>query len=242
MQKHKLAKGLLIAGSLFVLTFILFGIRLRSVFGGSSTQNPQADEAKVLVQTFRNDGLRGAAKLKGHYIADFDPHWDFGRFNIESLTKNSAAVVVGVVGQDLGGHLTESGKVILTNYEVVIQEVIKGEVLEGTNVIVSLPGGRVQFEDGTTAELRTPTFEHVKPGGTYTFFLSEVEKSPGTYTLTGGPQGLVELIDSGVVKSHGRDTDPIAEQTTGKDKDRQSFLMDVREQAKKWPKKGKCCT
>jgi hypothetical protein len=193
-----------------------------------------------MVQTLRKDGLRRCGKLKGHYIADFDPHWDFGAFDIESLTKNSAAVIVGVAGRNLGGHLTDDGMMILTNYEVIVQEDVKGKIIEGSTVIVSLPGGRVEFEDGTTAELRTPTFEHVKTGGTYTFFLGEVEKSPGVYTLTGGPQGLVELVDSTTVKSHGRDTDPIAEQTKGKDK--QSFLKDIREQAKKWPDKGKCCT
>jgi hypothetical protein len=240
MKNHKRAKGLLIAGSLCVLTFVLFGSRLHSVFGGSSPQTPQTDERKVLIETLRRDGLRGAAKLKGHYIADFNPHWDFGLFDIESLTKDSAAVVVGVAGRNLGGHLTEGGLVILTNYEVMVQEDIKGQVIEGSTIIVSLPGGSVQFEDGTTAELRTPTFEHVKTGGTYTFFLTEVEKSPGVYTPTGGPQGLVEIVDNASVKSRGRDTDPIAQQTRGKDK--QSFLKDVREQAKKWPNKGKCCS
>jgi len=137
-------------------------------------------------------------------------------------------------------RLTESGLNILTEYEIVVQDTIKGDVIPGSVIIVNLPGGRVDFEDGTSAELKTPNFEHVKPGNTYTLFLTEVEKSPGQFTLSGGPQGLVEFASDGSVKSHGRQTDPITEQTKGKSK--QSFLQDARDSAAKWPKKGKCCS
>jgi hypothetical protein len=237
MKMGKRAKVVVIAGSLCVLISIVFGSRLDSVSGG---QSPQPDERKVLVQTLRKDGLRGAAKLKKHYVGEFDPHWDLGAFDIEALTKNSVAVVVAVLGRNLGGHLTDDGMMILTNYEVMVQEGIKGKVVEGSTIIVSLPGGRVEFEDGTTAELRTPKFEAVKTGGTYTFFLTEVEKSPGVYTATGGPQGIIEVVDNESVRSHGRDTDPVAKETSGKDK--RTILKEIRKQAKKWPNKGKCCS
>ena len=239
MKNQRLVKSLFVAAVLCAVAFTLFVSRTHPLVRESSAQNAQADK-RELVQVLRRDGLRGAAKLKGHYVADFDPHWDFGAFDIESLTKNSAAVIVAVAGRNLGGHLTEDGQMILTNFEVIVRENIKGDIIEGSTVIVSLPGGRVQFEDGTTAELRTPTFEHLKTGGSYTFFLGEAENVPGVYTPTGGPQGLVELSDNGSVKSHGRDRDPIAKQA--KDMDKQTFLKDVREQAKKWPNKGKCCT
>jgi len=239
MKNQRLVKSLIVAPLLCAVALILFVSRTPSVAVEFSAQTPQADK-KELVLILRRDGLRGAAKLKGHYVTDFDPHWDFGALDIESLTKNSAAVVVAVAGRNLGGHLTEDGQMILTNYEIMVRERLKGDITEGSTIIVSLPGGRVEFEDGTTAELRTPTFEHIKTGSTYTFFLAEVENSPGVYTPTGGPQGLVELVANGSVKSHGRDTDPIAQQSKGKDE--QSFLKDVREQAKKWPQKGKCCS
>jgi len=41
------------------------------------------------------EGLRGAAKLRGIYVAEINPHWDWGKFDLEGLTKGSAAVVVG---------------------------------------------------------------------------------------------------------------------------------------------------
>jgi len=153
----------------------------------------------------------------------------------EALTKNSADVVVGVAGRSLGGHLTESGLAIVTDYEVVVQDTIKGDVTPGSTIVVSLLGGRVDFEGGISAELITPKFEHVKAGNSYTLFLTEVEKSPGKFTLTGGPQGLVELASDGTVKSHGRESDPIAKQAN--EKSRESFLKDVRESSENGPRK-----
>jgi len=241
MAFHRLAKNLFVVGLVCVVVPVLFGTVLQGVLGGSKAQLlQQSNDQTAIRDALRRDGLRGAAKLKGHYVEDFDPHWDFGQFDTETLTKNSAVVLVGVASRKIGAHLTESGLTILTDYEVAVQESFKGNVSSYTTVVVSLPGGTVDFGDGTSAELRTPTFEHFKIGVTYTLFLSDVDKSPGKYTLTGGPQGLVELSNNGTVKAHSRDTDPIAKET--KEASVQSFLKSVREFAKKWPGKGKCCS
>jgi hypothetical protein len=237
MKKPRVAW--LIALALGVSALLLLVSRGHLLVRESTAQTPQADEQEM-VQILRREGLRGAARVKGHYIADFDAHWDFGLFDVEGLTRNSAAVVVGIAGRSLGGRLTASDLAIVTDYEVVVQDTIKGDAVVGSTIVVSMPGGRVDFPDGTSAELRTPKFEHVRSGGSYTFFLTEVEKSPGKFTLTGGPQGLVELVGDGSVKSHGREDDPIAKQS--KRKNRQTFLEDVRESTKKWPNKGKCCS
>lgn len=197
-----------------------------------------ADGGDAVVSALRRGGLREAAKLKGHYGFDFDPHWDFGRFDIEALTRRSAAVVVGVPKKSLGTRLAQGGQLIFTDYEVSVLEVVKGAAV-GNVVKVALVGGRLEFEDGTSAEVRTPKFEHVKAGHTYTFFLSEDESNPGLFVLTGGPQGLVEIADGGSVKSHGRPTDPIAEE--GKGMGRDAFLREVRKRGKEWPEPGKCC-
>ena len=73
-----------------------------SLMGTSRTQTPLSGSQESAANGFREvrdalrrGGLREAAKLKGHYVGDFDPHWDSGRFDIEALTKNSMAVVVG---------------------------------------------------------------------------------------------------------------------------------------------------
>lgn len=205
----------------------------------SNAQSNNAPDRIAIRDALRRGGLREVAKLKGHYVLEHDPHWDFGLFDLESLTKNSTAVIVGVPTKKLGERLVLQGELILTNYEVSVQEVIKGDIKLGETVTVGLIGGHIQFEDGTSVEVRTPEFEHMKPGGTYAIFLSEVETTPGTYTLTGGPQGLVQMNGSGKVKSHGRESDLSVREI--KDKGRDDFLKDVRQQAKRWPYPGKCC-
>jgi hypothetical protein len=204
----------------------------------SAAQNTKQNDHDALRDALRRGGLREAARLKGHYVEDFDPHWDFGAFSLESLTRNCETIVVGVLQDQLRTRITDEGLVIVTDYEVLVQEVIKGGGFRATTINVSLPGGRVEFDDGTSAELRTPTFEHPKHGGTYVFFLTERKHEPNTFNLTGGPQGLVEFVGNRV-KSHGRASDPIAKQKN--DTDKEGFLRELRESAKKWPKKEKCC-
>ncbi len=182
--------------------------------------------------------MREAAKLKGHYIAEYDPHWDWGLFSIESLTKNSAAVIVGRVTKKLDARLI-GGRLIFTDYEVGVDEVLKGNINQSKTIVVSIPGGRIHFEDGTSAEHTTLKFEPVRIGRAYTLFLMQEDELPSVFLLFGGPQGLFDIEDSSSARSHGRADDPGAVET--KDKNRESFLKDVRDQARKWPKPGKCC-
>lgn len=240
MNKSNALKGVLFCATVCVASYILFAGRLNSVAQNQKGQSEQLDDSRRLKEVLRNEGLRGAAKLKGHYVEDYNPHPDFGRYNVEALTKNSAAVVVGVAGPSVGSYLTEGGDNIRTDYQIIVEDRIKGgDFIKGSTIIISLAGGLVRFEDGTSAEIRTPTFEHVKSGGRYVLFLTEVAGVPGKYTLTGGPQGLVSLLDDGSTKSHGRSTDPVA--VEAKETNNGTFLKNVREQAKKWPNKGKCC-
>ena len=105
---------------------------------------------------------------------------------------------------------------------------------------MSLPGGKVKFEDGTTAEIQTPDFKKMVNGRTYALYLNENRTESDTYELTAGPQGLLELPTDGTrIKSHARPTDPIAEET--KDKNTKEFLNEARKQAQKWPLPSKCC-
>lgn len=62
---------------------------------------------------------------------------------------------------------------------------------------------------------------------------------PSVYFLSGGPEGMFGIEDSDGVKSHGRPDDPSTVETKGKD--RESFMKNVRELGRKWPKPGKCC-
>jgi hypothetical protein len=227
-------------GGLVAVALVVALLGVSSLWGRYvSGQNSAPTDYEIVRDAIRRGGLREVARVKGHYVGYFDPRWDFGRFDIEALTKNSAVVLVGVPSKIVGSQLAARGQLIVTDYEVTVQEVFKGPFSEGSTIRVRLPGGKVEFEDGTSAEQRTRDFEPMRVGLTYTLFLSESDIAPGVYELSGGPQGLVEIADDKTVKSHGRPSDPISEESRGKDK--KTFLKEVRSKAEKWPQPGKCC-
>lgn len=85
-----------------------------------------------------------------------------------------------------------------------IEYVYKGSLERGKTVTVSLPGGKVLFEDGTTAEIKTPWFKKMQNGTTYLLFLNEAPGG-GTFVTTGEAQGLFEIPTgegSRTVKTH----------------------------------------
>jgi hypothetical protein len=241
MTNHKSMKRMLIFAAIFLMagaSFLVISTRGSRPLQNPASQKASNDDAIAVRQALRRGGLREAAKLKGIYVAEYNPHWDWGLFNVEALTKNSAAVIVGRFTKKLDARLLE-GKVIFTDYEVAVEELVKGDIKQGQTIVVTLPGGRVFFEDGTSAEQITPTFEHPVPGRAYTLFLSQEAAVPSVFFLSGGPQGMFSIEDSAGVKSHGRPEDPAAVETKGTN--RESFMKEVRELGRKWPKPGKCC-
>jgi hypothetical protein len=241
MTIYKSTKRVLVGVAICFLattTFLAVSGRGSRPSQAPARQTPVDDDALKLRQALERGGLREAAKLKGAYVADYNPHYDWGLFSVEDLTKNSAAVIVGRFTKKLDARVLD-GKAIFTDYEVAVEELVKGELKEAGSITVTIPGGRFYFEDGTSAEQLTPTFEQPRTGRSYTLFLTTEPAVPGVFFLSGGPQGLFDIENSSGVKSHGRPEDPGAVATKGKD--RESFLNDVRANARKWPKPGKCC-
>ncbi len=241
MTNDKTTKGGLIAVAL-----CLIAAACLAIFGNSSQrsqepsrQKPISDDQRALKEAYERGGLRELAKLKGGvYVTERNPHWNYGKFDIESLTKNSAAVIVGRFTKKLDARLID-GKVIFTDYEVAVEELVKGDLKQAQTIVVTVDGGRFFFEDGTSAEQVTPTFEHPHIGRAYALFLMEEAAVPSVFFLSGGPQGMFDIEDSAGVKSHGRPDDVGAVETKGMSRD--AFMKNVREDARKWPKPGKCC-
>jgi hypothetical protein len=203
-------------------------------------QNVNDDEHEKMILALRRGGYREAARIKGHYVGTFDPYWDWFRADLESLTKHSAAVLVGTP-KSSHVQLSPGGDLITTEYEVSVREVLKGAFAPGDSVKVSLPGGRVEFEDGTSAELNTPDFERMDNNRSYLLFLTMNTNGSDALILTGGPPGLFELPPGGAkVKPHARASEPVSKEA--RDKDVGSFLEYVRRLAEKWPAPGSCCS
>jgi hypothetical protein len=205
---------IVILTALFVLALI-FTNAFTGVTQNQPQKSPDKSEPKKLIEAIRRGGYREAAKLKGHYVGTEDPNWDWANFNLEELTKRSAAVIVGVPQTSIA-QLSPTGDQITTNYTVKVEKVIKGNLAANKVVEVSLLGGRVEFEDGTSAEIQTPDFERMQNGKRYILFLYANRNGSEIFLLTGGPQGLFELASDGKVRPHARPTEHVAKEIENK--------------------------
>lgn len=237
---HKSMKLVLISATICLMasaSFLVISGRAYRPLQDPGSQKQSDDDALAVRKALKRGGLREAAKVKGSYVAEYDPHPDMLPFSVETLTKSSAVVIVGRFTRKLDPRLLD-GKVIFTDYEVAVEELVKGDIKPAETIVVTLPGGRIYFEDGTSAEQTTPTFEHPLIGRAYTLFLVREAAVPSVFFLTGGPQGMFDIEDSAGVKSHGRPDDPGAVEIKG---NRESFMKNVRDLGRKWPTPGKCC-
>jgi hypothetical protein len=236
----KVRNGLISTVIIFlILVGVLVFLAVSSGISKSQTQKlTNADEDSKLVEAIRRGGYREAAKLKGHYVGTVDPNWDWTNFDLETLTKNSVAIVIGIPEHGKA-QLSSTGDMITTDYDVRVQEVIKGTLSLDTLIKVSLPGGKVDFDDGTSAEIQTPGFDPMVIAKKYVLFLYPNRNGSNILLTTGGPQGLFELQPTGKVKAHGRPTDGVVKEV--ENKDAESFLNDLRVFAQRWPQSKVCC-
>ncbi len=203
-----------------------------------SVQNENGADHERVREAIRRGGYREAAKLKGRYIETIDPNWDWANFNLETLTKNSVGVIIGIP-QSEKGKLSATGESINTEYEVKIEKIIKGNFLTDSMIKVSLPGGKVEFEDGTSAELQTIGVERIGKNKRYVLFLYQNANGSNELLLTGGPQGLFELTEGRQVKAYARETDAVTEEVKGLAAPQ--FLQLLLNYSQRWPETRSCC-
>jgi len=202
----------------------------------SSQENGAPQDGPDIIDAVRRGGLREAARLKRHYVASMRAS-SWLKYDVESLVKNSAAVITGTPGSGIS-RLSSDGKLIFTDYEIKLDQVIKADTPFRDTVSVSLPGGKVVFEDGNSAEILTPHMKQMENGKVYLLFLSRDNDSK-QLTLTGGGQGLFELSRGGSgVKPHGHSTDLLQKY---KGRDATEFLEEVKAAARKYPDTSHCC-
>jgi hypothetical protein len=227
----------LILFSFAVVTF-LFALFFMPVTSSKSQNQTDRDEQKKMTEAIRRGGYREAAKIKGHYVSTVDPYWDWASFDLETLTKSSAAVVIGIPERSKG-QLDSDGQMIVTQFDVRVKETIKGTHAENSVVKVALLGGRVDFEDGTSAELRARDFEPMLEGKKYLLFLYANRNGSDVYLLTGGPQGLFELKGQAGIKAHARSSDPAVNEVQNLSED--GLREKVKDYARKSPESQQCC-
>ncbi|MDX6497671.1 MAG: hypothetical protein QOG23_931 [Blastocatellia bacterium] len=198
-----------------------------------AAQNTSSDDSEAI----RSGGLREAARIRGHYVGIMTTS-HFLKYDLDSLAAHSGNIIVGSP-IDYTTHLIANGQLITTWHRIKILQALKGKLQPDETVTISLPGGKLTFDDGTSAEIKTPDLEGMQTDQKYVLFLSPMLAVDGTFTLLGGSQGLFGIDQTTRrIKPNGEPVDPIRKH---KDQDVDSFLDAIRATVKKYPEATTCC-
>lgn len=149
--------------------------------------------------------------------------------DVASLVRESDLVALGTVVSKVSQRLPPAEKLIVTDYSVTAGTLLKGTLPPAQTLRVRTTGGRVDFGDGTSAEVKMPDFwKSPEVGKSYVFFLEKREA--GYFVLRGGPQGFFEITPDGVVKPQVRPEDKLMQNYN--DRPALAFLQEVRRAVK----------
>lgn len=125
-----------------------------------------------------------------------EPEW---RQDIPLRAKVAQSKVVAI-GTPLRNvcRWTRDGNQVTTDYEIRIQEVIKGDVRPNTVISVSMPGGLVTEPDRTLLDVRAKFLRKMENGKKYILFLKTAPANDNSpFTTVRGSQGLYEIPQNG---------------------------------------------
>lgn len=159
--------------------------------GQNTSKQAEAEYHQRVARALSDLTLHDAAKIRGHVDAVTREHTL--PFSLAALVANSQIIVRG---HAIANHtvMPPNQKTLFLRYEIEVDEVLKGS--PGKSVSVVTPGGRWQFEDGTTAEVRRLGFPPLDPEGSFYLFLRPAVFFPDAFQPTGGPQGVYQIIDA----------------------------------------------
>lgn len=196
-----------------------------------TTQDSQGD-----VEAVRRGGLREVARIRGHYVNKVGSG-SWGMYDLESLTKNSLAVVIGTPIASVS-RLSDDGGLVLTEYDVKVKEVFKGHPYPDQVIKVRLLGGKMVFENGTSAEILTDVAPMEKSKD-YVLFLTVPKANADAFSLTGEGQGLFGLsAEESLIKPHGPKVGLVQKH---KNERIDKFLEEIRNAVRKYPEISSCC-
>jgi hypothetical protein len=223
---------------LLLIVFTLTGLVL--IFGkDAATQSISAQKREgqdELVTAVRKGGLREGARIKKRFVSS-ESTTGWAKYDLESLTSHSAAVIMGTPLNSVAS-LTANGERITTEYKIKVSRVFKGKVEKDALIRVVVPGGKVIFEDGTSAEILTPDLGPITKNQTYVLFLRPSADDTEGFRLTGGGQGLFEVPSAAWgVKPLGDKKDLVQRH---KDQTVNDFLEEIERAVKKYPETSMC--
>jgi hypothetical protein len=227
----KLISGVIVAGVL------LAGIATARGKGQDASQKAvsQGDIADAL----RTGGLHKAAVVSGgFYRRTYNATPDHVVSNLTALA-GAEAVLIGEIMTNQS-HLSKDGSYATTEFHFRVLEPISGTLVEGASGVVSLVGGRVMFEDGTSAQVDVPGYVPPNAGDRFVMFLDRIQNDHLTEKQMEFASGstifrprfgaigmyLLPPTDDGKVKPSIRSSQPLI--AAIKNKDVKEFLKDVR--------------
>jgi hypothetical protein len=216
-EEIKMKKHIFFALTLFVCLMVVVVVYAQKA--------KQAEVQKKVNQTTRSSRL--LAKIKGFHLFNATPVGVPNYENIQSLTRDSEVIVVGTPLSSSTILRQPQEIQIITKYRINVSRVIKGDIKNKREIMVNVAGGRIQFEDGTIAEMKMPDgWKTPQIGKNYTFFLMERKKD---YALVGGPQGLFEITEANKIESQAQSESQLLQKYQGKSIE--LFLSEIDETA-----------
>jgi hypothetical protein len=133
----------------------------------SDHQGSVQDQQRAVSEALRSGGIRAAAAITGHYVGTVSAEPENNVDSLTQLVQWHDVIVVGRITSS-AGWLTADGETVVTDYRVAVERVLKGHPADF--ITVSILGGRVSFEDGSSATL-TSTMPAPRDGERYLLFL-----------------------------------------------------------------------
>jgi hypothetical protein len=206
-----------------IVIAVIVGLAVSSLvfgFARSRSGSPQNKSPSAPIRS-----LREKAKLRGNYTIVAQSNAPRQYEEMATLVHDSAAIITGTVANKAAQMLSPAEDFIVTDYQITVKDRIKGQVRPGETITLRLPGGRIQFDDGTSAEVNIRNFSRSpEVGKIYTFFLRK--KSDANFSLVGGQQGLFE-ISKARIEPQAQTEDKLAK--TYQNMSLESFLKEIRQ-------------
>lgn len=145
------------------------------------TQPPSAQDREIdqrREKAWKEGGLRAAAAVTGTYLLTRSAN-DLSADSIDFLIQHSPVIVVGRVLANRT-WLNARGDLITTDYQVAVEQALKGPARPADRLTVSLPGGKIAFDDGSSAEVRITDMMLPLNDERYVLFLRDTRYEPGS--------------------------------------------------------------
>jgi hypothetical protein len=209
------------AGLTVILLIVASGIAISAFALTQANREAPPTASSKDPRTLQEKAKRGGGRL----VANLDFNKGAQKSSLANMVAASESIAI-VTTESNVCKLSEDGKVVRTFYRARVEDVLKGHVRTGGNITVSLPGGKVGFSDGSTAEVQTPWFRKMVNRKRYLLFLSGKPTSD-SFTTTGGPQGVFEIAADGSLLSHSGLANDVMRQYAGKNN--QAVIKEIKD-------------